>query len=291
MYKLTIIFLGVLSLIVVGSATGQRQEAAPAVSPAATALPPSLDALYPPNADRPVFLLAMFELGTLMSGTIGDFLDGDFANAEQGYTSFQEKYARLSQMVPEWRSELPAAPIAALGEALRSRDPAKFMPAAQGAGQVCHTCHVKNMARVQQKYHWGDFAGIMLTDPVSKQEVPYVTFMQMLDGDLAGVGVDLSQGQVDKAREHVVALATRYVTLRESCAACHQSERQYYVDAGILGLVDGLGAAMAAASPDPAAVRNALQGIGMESCHNCHLVHAPAALAKHSLAPAQSERE
>jgi hypothetical protein len=188
-------------------------------------------------------------------------------------------------MVPEWTVDFPSKPVDDLGAALESGEPAQFMPAVERVGHVCHACHVTNMTRVQQKFHWGDFGDITLTDPVSKGDVSFPMFMKMLDGDLSGVQVDLAQGQVDKALEHAVGLAARYETLKEGCEACHDSERTYYVDSGVTGMIERLRALLGSADADLSSVPKLVQRIGMESCHKCHLVHGPAALAKYAGEP------
>ncbi len=284
--RAVIVGIGLVAFLTVIAVVGQFGAANTVYAQATHSLPQSLDKLYPPTANAPVWLMAMFGMGTSFSGMVADFMEGDFANAEKGYADFKGQYKKLSEMVPEWAGDLPGEPMDALGAALKSQDPAKFMPAVDNASKVCHACHVKNMTPVQQKYHWGDFGSIALTDPLSKQDVPFTVFMQMLDGDLSGVQVDLAQGQVDRAREHAAGLATRYGTLKESCEACHDTERTYYVDASITAMIEKLGGALGGASADPGSVQKLVQGIGMESCHKCHLVHAPAALAKHTGKPA-----
>lgn len=136
------------------------------------------------------------------------------------------------------------------------------------------------MAAVQQKYHWGDFQSISLTDPVSHGSVPFAAMMQMLDGDLSGVQVDLVEGQIDQARQHVSGLAARYGAVKEACGACHDSERRYYVDSSITEMIDALATSLEGANVDPGKAQKLAQGIGMESCHKCHLVHGPAAMAE-----------
>lgn len=246
---------------------------------ATAALPSSLDDLYPPHARGPVWLVTMIQLGTSFSGFVSDVLEGDFENADRGYAEFRAQYGKLAELVPEWEGLLPIEPMDALGQALQTRDPAAVMPAVDRASGVCHTCHVQNMTLVQQKFHWGDFQRIDLTDPVSGTDVTFPILMRMLDGDLSGIGVDLAEGQPERAREHVAGLAERFVTLEEACGACHDTERHYYVDASIDGLIEQLGTELARPEIDAASVQGLVQGIGMESCHKCHLVHGPAALA------------
>lgn len=285
MKRVAILALSLFTLFSAHVLLGQTGGTVPAQ--ATRPLPESLDKLYPPNADGPTWLLAMLGMGTSFSGMITDFTEGDFANAEQGYSDFRAQYGKLSQLVPEWAGSCPPAPMDALGPVLKSRDPAKFMPAVERALEVCHSCHVENMTRVQQKYHWDDFGIMTLTDPVSKGDVKFTAFMHMLDGDLSGLQVDLAQGQVDQARQHAFGLAARYQALRDACTACHDSERSYYVDARITGMIDDLGEALSSTAVDRSSVQKLVQGIGMESCHKCHLVHGPAALARYKNAPAK----
>jgi hypothetical protein len=229
-----------------------------------------------------MLLASMIEMATSVSGMVTDFMEGDFTHADAGYGDFRVRYEKLSQMVPEWAADFPREPVDALDAPLRSRDPATLMPAVEQATRACHACHVKRMTRVQQKYHWGDFRDMVLTDPVSKGDVRFTALMQMLDGDLSGIQVDLGQGQVEEARAHASALAARYGTLKDACGACHDSERSYYVDSRITGMLDGLRAALAGAEADGGSVRKLALGIGTESCHKCHLVHGPAALARYA---------
>lgn len=249
---------------------------------ARTTLPDSLDELYPPHARGPLWLIAMLQMGTSFSGVTTDVLEGDFSNADRGYAEFRTQYGKLSELIPEWKAFLPTEPLDALGQALASRDAKTVMPAVDGVSAVCHACHVQNMTLVQQKYHWGDFQGIALTDPVSGADTTFPLFMRMLDGDLSGVTVDLAEGQPERAREHAAGLEARYATLEESCGACHDTERLYYVDSSIQNLIHQLRSVLDDPAVEGGRVQELVQGIGMESCHKCHLVHGPAALAAYT---------
>lgn len=281
MKRIVVLTVGLCAFVAGQVFLGQADETGATHAQEASLLPRSLDKLYPPQADRPVWFLAMLGMGTSFSGIATDFMEDDFANAEKGYEDFRAQYDKLSQMVPEWASNCPTEPMDALRAALKSRDAAKFVPAFEQASEVCHLCHVQNMTPVQQKYQWGEFSVITLTDPVSRRDLPFRGFMQMLEGDLSGVQVDLAQGQVQQARQHATAMAARYETLVEACAACHESERAYYVDSRILAMVSKLGETLASENPDHETVLGLVQGIGMKSCHECHLVHGPAALSRY----------
>lgn len=285
MRRVAVVGVGLLIMVTAWTAVNHLGGTAGVSAQAAGSLPQSLDNLYPPNARGPAWLMAMLGMSASFSGMVTDFMEEDFENADRGYDEFRRKFEEVSHMVPEWADEFAAEPMDALGKALKSRDPAEFMPAVDRASQVCHGCHVKNMTPVQQKYHWADFSIIMLTDPVTKQDMPFTIFMRMLDSALTGVQVDVAQGQMDRAAGQAEALAARYETLKEACEACHDTERTYYVDAGITGMIGKLKTAVGDASGDPAGVQELVQAIGMESCHKCHLVHGPAALARYAGSP------
>jgi hypothetical protein len=64
-----------------------------------------------------------------------------------------------------------------------------------------------------------------------------------------------------------------------TCQECHGADdRKYYVDGSVRAMVEDLG--KAAAEPSLEKAGKLVMGIGMESCHKCHLVHMPAALAQ-----------
>lgn len=284
MKRLMVLMACSLVLMATAAAVIETSRAETVNATAISSLPLSLDKLYPPQARGPVWLISMIEMGTSFSGIITDFMEGDFSQAERGYADFRVQYGKLAEMIPEWAGDLPGEPIDALGPALESRDIGVFMPAADRVSGVCHGCHVKNMTVVQQKYHWGDFQSIALTDPVSNADVTFPGLMRFLEGDLSGIQVDLAQDQVDRAREHANGLAARYAALEESCEACHDTKRHYYVDASIMEMIEQLRAVLGGPTADSSSVQKLVQGIGMESCHNCHLVHGPAALARYASA-------
>ena len=244
-------------------------------------LPASLDKLFPPQAPAPLFLIAKHEMAQPFSGIMVDLMENDPANAATNFEAFRTKYESVSRLVPEWTGRFPMAPVEELGKALASHDPQQVMGAMQAVGQTCHTCHIQSMARVHAKYHWPDFKSISLTDPLSGQDVSYPQMMQMLEGSLTGVGVDLAQGQIEHAQKNAAGFAARFQLLKESCATCHDSERKYYVDAEVIAMIDELGKAVSTPSVDGKAVGGLMQKIGQESCFKCHLVHIPAAYSKY----------
>jgi hypothetical protein len=67
----------------------------------------------------------------------------------------------------------------------------------------------------------------------------------------------------------------------ETCIACHDTERKYFIDENVMQMIDQLQAAMNQPQIDNEAVSELRQSIEDESCFKCHLVHRPAASARY----------
>lgn len=246
---------------------------------ALTAPPPSsLDALYPPGTEQPEYLFRMFGMATPYSGIVADLLEEDFQNVKANLESFRAQYIEVSKLVPEWEKDFPLAPVDEFEKALESGDQATVMGAFEKLGKVCHACHVMNMAKVQQRYRWGDFNAIKVKDPLTEEEVNFARLKQYLEANLTGAYIDVMQGQEENAQKHFQGFKARFQALQDTCQDCHGTdERKYYVDANVQTLIDEMEKALSASPIDPKAVEELLRGIGMESCDKCHLVHVPAA--------------
>lgn len=290
MKKFTFLFLAIL--IVTFGCTNQKaddeiallqQENAQLKS--ILAPPPSaLDALYPPQTEMPVYYMQMMEMAVPMTGILVNLLGNDMENVMPNFEAFKTKYGELSKVVPEWGNLYPMGPVNELGEALGSGDQGQVMAAFEKIGQVCHDCHVSNMVKVQQKYHWLDFPGVTISDPLTNEQVNYAKLMQNIDLNYVGIMVDLQEGQIENALKHFEGFNARYQALKDTCGDCHgTSERKYYVDENIQGMIDNLGQALKnPATLNPEKVQELMMGIGMESCGKCHLVHLPAQYAKYN---------
>jgi len=245
-------------------------------------LPLSLDRHYPPAAPGPVYLASMLEMAMVLSGMTADRFEGDPANAQTNFDNFKAQYLKISKMVPEWESYFAMAPVDQLEVALKSQDPGQVMGAVDNLGKACNVCHYQYMVPVQQKYHWGDFSALTVTDPISKGDYPFVVFKHMMETDMNAVGTDLGQGQKGNALEHLNGFEQRFGALKEVCEGCHDTERKYFVDENVTGMIAAIRSKLNEENVDPGAVGQLLQGIGQESCFKCHLVHAPAAYAKYA---------
>jgi cytochrome c556 len=245
------------------------------------ALPSSLDNLFPPKVDQPVFQFMMLGMGTFLSGTLVDLFENDMENALGNFEKFKTQYYAIAKTVPEWSDAFPSEPIDELNDALATGDQQIIMSSFEKVGKVCHDCHVKNMVRVQQKYHWGDFTAISVEDPVRKIEMSFSELMQAIEMNFVGINIDLEQQQMENAFMHLEGFKARFEVLEETCSACHITDRHYFVDQSVKSLIDQLEASMNKSPIDPNEIMGLGQKIGYESCFKCHLVHLPAAYAKH----------
>jgi hypothetical protein len=133
-----------------------------------------------------------------------------------------------------------------------------------------------------------NFEAVELTDPFSGESMHLSEYMMAMAGAFAGVRNDLWQGQVDAARQNFQVFSGSFNNLTENaCKQCHKDQtgkeipRTYFVDDSVMGMTDQLGQAVAANPPNGQAIEQFSDAIGGKSCMKCHLVHFPAATAKH----------
>jgi len=245
----------------------------------ADTLPETLNAFYPPVAGQPIYLTKMLDLETSFSGIVVDLMEDDIAGARGSFDGFVGRYREVAGIVPEWKGKYPEQPLKELGAALAAGDRKRAMNAFVEVGGVCHRCHVEAMVPVQQKYHWGDFSAIAVKDPLSGAATGYPQFKQYLAANLAGITVDLRQGQADNARRQFQGFQARFQALADSCQGCHEKKSMYYVDREVQDTMDEIGKAFTSRTVAADMVIALTQQIGRESCFKCHLVHLPAAFA------------
>ena len=197
--------IGLLSTALgIAHAHGQQEEQSEPEHKALNAIAPeppsSLDALFPPQAEQPVFLFRMLGMAAPFSGIVADLFEADLEHAQANFEKFKMQYVEISRLVPEWEKNYPMGPVEALGAALETGNQAKVMAAYESVGKVCHDCHTAYMPKVQQKYHGGDFHAVRVNDPLTDEEVDFAQLMRFLDANFAGIIVDVEQGQRENAQ-------------------------------------------------------------------------------------------
>lgn len=249
-----------------------------------TGLPASLDQYYPPKSPEPVWFLSMLGMAQPLTASIADALENDFENSQKDFEALRKAYIKISTMVPEWTERFPIGPLDQFGEAIASKDIGRIMAQADSLDVVCHSCHVQNMVLAQQKYRWPNFMDIGLTDPVTDQDVNWKILMRMMETAYTGIGADLAQGQPEQARAQFEAFYARFNAVSVACMSCHDSGRNYYVSTDVTDMIDQIGTELGQPNIDVEKVNGLLQGIGMESCVKCHMVHVPSAYGKEMMA-------
>ena len=282
MRRTAIVLVGLLALVSIARAGTDGQSGGTPRATATSQLPGTLDAFYPPAAEGPVYLFKMLGLETSFSGIIVDLMEDDLEGARGSFRDFQAQYQAIAAMVPEWEGEYPEDEVKVLGEALETGNKTRAMSAFNAVGGICHRCHLAAMVPAQQRYHWGDFGAVAVMDPESGASTGYPQFKKFLAANLAGITVDLKQGQIANARKQFDGFRGRFEALRGSCLGCHEKESRYFVNQEMRDAVDELGQSLRSRTIAEETVMALVQKIGRESCSKCHLVHLPAALSGRS---------
>jgi len=243
-------------------------------------LPASLNALYPPVTNAPVFLFKMIEMANSLNATGINFFEADYENMQGSFNRFKTAYTEFLVLVPEWKDYFPLKEVDELEVALNSKEMEKVDLAIDNLGKVCHNCHTANMTRVQHKFEWGNFSDISVTDPVDGKENSFSEHMHFMTISYDGITTDLIEGQIEYSRKHFNDFNSRFEAMSETCIACHDSERKYYIDDNIQDMIKAVGEEIAKDKPEIEKIKDLTNGIGFESCYKCHLVHTPAAFSQ-----------
>jgi len=246
-------------------------------------LPASLNVLYPPVTDAPVFLFKMIEMANSLNAIEINFFEADYENMQGSFNRFKTVYTEFLGLVPEWKEYFSLKKVDDLELALNLKEIEKVGLAFENLGKVCHTCHAANMTRVQHKFEWGNFSDISVTDPVNGKENSFSEHMHFMTISYDGIITDLIEGQLEYSRKHFADFNSRFEAMSETCMACHDSERKYYVDDNIINMIKAIREEIEKEKPEIEKIKDLTNGIGFESCYKCHLVHTPAAFSQNKL--------
>lgn len=224
--------------------------------------PASMDAYYPPKAEGPQYLFAMYAMDAPLVGFMTHLQGGNMAKAMEYFAAFKIEYAKMAKMVPEWsRHYWPEEPIDNLSAALKSGDPGKVRPAMGGLMQACIKCHDETMPAVWARYQ--------------KSLDMFAEPMMELVGPFSAVMVYLTEGEFEKARGALKTFRGLMDELSESCGACHDTERAYYVSSDIQDMLKSVADTLEKEKPNVELAMGTMQKVGHESCYKCHKVHMP----------------
>jgi cytochrome c556 len=250
------------SIILIQQTLVQGQEKAHEPAYIVRKPPASLDQYYPPKAEGPQYLFAMFGIEGQFAGMATHIADGDLTKAQEYFKTFEAEYQKVAKMVPEWSVHYwPEKPINDLSAALESGDQQKIGAAMPGLMQACVRCHQETMTAVWARY--------------GKSMEQVEEFMFPLMGSFAAVSTYSAEGEFDKARKALEVFQERMDEFSESCASCHDTERSYYVSSDVQALLKTAADALEEETPNVEQIVGTMQNVGMESCYKCHKVHIP----------------
>jgi cytochrome c5 len=242
--------------------------------------PSSLEYLYPPKSDGPFYQIMMFDLAKPFTAIGIDMFEKNLKQAKENFDKFRSQYIEVSKTVPEWEEAYPLEPIEELGTALSTGEQEKVMMAMGKVAKICQDCHIVNMPKVQQKFHWDEFSDIYVTDPVTNQEMGYKQHMLSLETSFQGIELNLKRGKMEKALKYFDSFYERFGSMKETCNICHETERKYYVDTNLEEVLKKLKENLGSTAPDVKSISELTREIGTESCFKCHLTHIPAVYNK-----------
>lgn len=269
--------LGVLLAAVAASASAcGKSEAAAAPAPA---LPPdSLAKLYPPQAEAPLWLLGMLDLGKVFVAMTNAVDAGDTAAAQAAFEDLSRRYRALGEKVPEWAHYIDEEALEALKAAIDAKpNPAQFRrDLGKFDDAACARCHTAERRNVWYVFDWPKhYADLTVSDPVTETDPPFRDFMFMMAFDLFTVSEQMEAGRTKEAKETAEHLKLRLSMLAGACFACHKEPRRHLLTKETIDTMDGAIADIDAGRAEAAGQK--LDAVGQQTCYACHLVHAPAA--------------
>ncbi|MBI5480908.1 MAG: hypothetical protein HY906_18765 [Deltaproteobacteria bacterium] len=238
--------------------------------------PEELARFYPPKAKGKVYTTEMLELGRLLGATVSQAVSGHHEAALEEAAAFKAQYRKTAGMVGAWNRQFPVGPVDRLQQALAKKaDRDTVRAAAARVEEVCTSCHVREMFRVQVRYHWGKFSAVTVAH--SGRQISFHESMTELSNLMAGIGVHAARGQFDAAAREAAQLPQVFGALESSCKSCHAEKREYFVDGRAKGRMLRLAGLVRQKVRDRAQYDDAVNEINARSCIPCHQVHMPAA--------------
>lgn len=273
-------FLAVVIVIFIGGA-GLLLASNNNSEPGKDGLPTSLDKYYKNTQPQPPeYLIKMFELGESMQGIGVNIQQGDIPNAKKSYAAFYQNYKNSANMVPEWKEYYDVNAVEKMGASLDNGNIQAVFESMGQIGASCVKCHTEKMTPVWNKYNWMDFSKITMDTPnPSEPKLPWAQakLKYMVIG-FDGIGVNIKNGNQSGAKQSFVLFSAMFDSMNATCASCHPSPPGHYVGAEVRAMINKMGEEINVGNLSEA--EGIRQGIGMESCYRCHVLHMPAQFAR-----------
>jgi hypothetical protein len=235
-----------------------------------------LDPHFQGGREGHAYTLAMLELGMRMGAATTSALRDDRDRALAAVKSFREQNTAVARMVPSWKDRFRDSAIADLEAAVNARaDVAARRKIVARIEQSCTTCHARYMFPVQARYRWGNFANASL--PGDEGGLSFHQLMLDLSNSLGAVRGDVEAGHVADAQVAYKQLLSRFNTMEQLCANCHDQPRQYFIDQTVKARLYKIGGLLRRGESRVSEYTHLFKDINEMSCLPCHQVHMPAA--------------
>lgn len=235
-------------------------------------LPDSLAQWYKPANKRQVWLHTMFAMRRELQATREYLQQEDGEHALKWANRLAEHYARMPEMVPEWRDEYDMASIDALIEKTAARDFDAALRASDEVTRDCRSCHRQYQALTALKFRWPDFREqrVVLDDG---SERAYDEHMALLSTTLNRIRIASDDERWSDATRSLDALREQLGTLGKGCASCHDdaAPRERILGAETEQTFDQLAQSLTAA--DGKRSGRLLGEAAVAVCARCHGTH------------------
>lgn len=240
---------------------------------AAVLLPPaSIAQWYKPQNKRQVWLHTMFRLRRSMLAIREYTALQDEKLLEKWGTQFVRDYRSITEMVPEWSSEIEPGWIDRVEQVVRDKDWEAIGGALRKVGMTCGSCHDDYRAVTAALYRTPNFEKIMVEDSESMEELSYKDTMNNLTNSMNRFKIAVEDGRMNAATEYLDTFSVRVIDLGESCSGCHRDEqpRERILGEETEFLLEELSVLL---RENPQGVGRKLGEVGVAVCARCHGVH------------------
>ncbi|OMH38271.1 hypothetical protein [Motiliproteus sp. MSK22-1] len=238
-------------------------------------LPPdSLAKWYKPQNKRQVWLHSMFKLRQAMQAIDYYLQQNDPALVRKWADTLQSTYAKLPEMVPEWRDASRQHISVSLHEAAQNGNLEKVADQRQRLQKFCDACHQQWQPLVTAIYRSPDYARVMVSDSATGESLSYPKMMQKISTTLGLLKLKREDGFIEEARKTTEILELELQDLAVSCSNCHRDEAstERILGADLVAEFQSLRQTLVEPH-DPKASGKHLGAIGFTVCGRCHSIH------------------
>ncbi len=268
-YGLFTVFLSLALLLPSTQTIAESWDAPEAV----IELPPtSLAQWYKPENKRQVFLHTMFRLRQSLQAVEIYSQKGDQQQLDKWATILQENYAKLPEMVPEWKDETRQETVKKLLAYAKNGDSKKLAKSIKQLNKICEGCHQQWKAVVTALYRSPDYSKLSVNE--GQESHSYSDFMEDLADTLGVLKIAREDEELETARQTVTKLGKQLDHLSNSCSDCHRDPqpRERILGSATKDSLNALHSALNKPHDAKESGRH-LGTVGFTVCGRCHSIH------------------